>query len=182
MGAKAFGEQNPNQGEDAVSWQTWSDGAGGIPTVTGDADWGKPILDLTGAEGLSAVYDLGSAVTRLFTLTRNRYGTGSETATLQIRGDTSTFSQDDVSPTWETYSAPISRGWRYVQVRLTTFPLGLLSISGNDRYLINSLNSNPLLLVGEFGLVRHCPELTTGYGYLFAGSGPIEDLISFWSN
>jgi hypothetical protein len=26
--SKAFGEQNPNQGETAVSWQTWSDGNG----------------------------------------------------------------------------------------------------------------------------------------------------------
>ena len=90
MGAKAFGEQSPNQGEDAVSWQTWSDGAGGIPTVLVMLI-GESYLTYTGAEGISAVYDLGSAVTRLFTLTRNRYGTGSATATLQIRGDTSTL-------------------------------------------------------------------------------------------
>jgi len=33
MVSKAFGEQNPTQGETAVSWQTWSDGVGGIPIL-----------------------------------------------------------------------------------------------------------------------------------------------------
>ncbi len=32
-GAKAFGEQNPTNGEDPVSWQTWSDGAAGAPWI-----------------------------------------------------------------------------------------------------------------------------------------------------
>ena len=45
--AKAFGEgpSEPAGGEDPVSWQTWSDGAAGIPDVVGDADWGKMKLD-----------------------------------------------------------------------------------------------------------------------------------------
>lgn len=121
MGSKAFGEQNPTLGEDAVSWQTWSDGDGDTPNVTGDADWGKLSLQLSGAEGRSAVYDLGSAKTRTFTLTENRYGTGENDAVLQIRGDTTAFTQDDTVVDWETYAAPIDRGWRYVQVRETTF-------------------------------------------------------------
>ena len=100
---------------------SWSDGVGGIPNVTGDIDWGKLSLQLAGAEGRSAVYDLGSAKTRTFTLTENRYGTGAEDAALQIRGDTVSFTQDDNTVDWEDYTVPVSHGWRYVQVRETTF-------------------------------------------------------------
>lgn len=39
--SKAFGEQNPTLGETAVSWQPWSDGAGGVPDIDGDPDWEK---------------------------------------------------------------------------------------------------------------------------------------------
>jgi len=119
--SKAFGEQTPTLGEDAVSWQTWSDGAGAIPNVTINPDWGKLSLQMAGAEGRSAVYDLGSAATRKFTLTENRYGTGSGVGLLQIRGDTVAFIQDDDIVDWETYTAPVSHAWRYVQVRETTF-------------------------------------------------------------
>jgi len=121
MVSKAFGEQNPTQGETAVSWQTWSDGVGGIPNTTVNIDWGKLSLQTAGAEGRSAVYDLGSAATRKFTLTENRYGTGSGVGLLQIRGDTVAFTQDDNAVDWETYTAPVSHAWRYVQVRETTF-------------------------------------------------------------
>jgi len=117
----AYGEQNPNQGETAVSWQTWSDGNGNIPTIDGNADWGKLNLDLAGEEGRSAVYDLGSSHARTFTLTENRYGTGGESAVLQIRGDDTTiFLQDAHSPMWENYTTPVSKTWRYIQVRETT--------------------------------------------------------------
>jgi lysophospholipase L1-like esterase len=120
MGKKAFGEQNPTQGEDAVSWQTWSDGDGGTPTIEGDADWGKLKLDLSGEEGRSAVYDLGSAASRTYTLTEHRYGTGDDEPVLQIRGSETTFAKDDLTPLWETYAAPIERTWRYVQIRQST--------------------------------------------------------------
>lgn len=131
--SKAFGEQNPTQGEDAVSWQTWSNGAGGIPSVVGDIDWGKLSLQLSGAEGRSAVYDLGSAKTRKFTLTENRYGTGAESAVIEIRGDSSSFSQDSNSPVWEIYSAPVWHSYRYVQVRARTATFYFVDIvNGND--------------------------------------------------
>jgi hypothetical protein len=114
----AFGEQSPSQGETAVSWATWSDGAGGAPTISGDADWGKLQL-LSGEEGRSQVYDMGSIQTLIWTVTENRYGTGSGTAQLQIRGSTTSFAQDDVTPSWENYSGPVEKTWRYVQVRET---------------------------------------------------------------
>lgn len=133
--AKAFGEQNPTQGETAVSWQTWSDGAAGIPDIDGDADWGKLKLDLSGEEGRSAVYDLGSSVSRKFTLSENRYGTGEYSADIQIRGSDDSFGQDDVLPSWNDYIIPITQTWRYVQVRVTTSTgrLGLLAWSRNLR-------------------------------------------------
>lgn len=133
--SKAFGEQNPTHGETAVSWQTWSDGLGGVPTITGDPDWGKLNLDLTGEEGRSTVYDLGSATSRKFTLTENRYGSGAESATLQIRGDASSFTQDSNLLDWEDYVGPISRTWRYIQVRETTLNYYYVDwTGGNDAH------------------------------------------------
>jgi hypothetical protein len=71
----AFGEQTPTNGETAISWATWSDGAGGHPAITGDPDWGKLHLPTAEShEGRSQVYDLGSSHNRLFVLTENRYG------------------------------------------------------------------------------------------------------------
>ena len=116
-GSFAFGEQYPLEGETAVSWQTWSNGAGGVPTVVGDADWGRMQLAINDSEGRSDVYDLIDTDIRTYTLTENKYGAGANTATLQIRGSTSSFNQDDETPEWEGYSVPITRSWRYVQVR-----------------------------------------------------------------
>jgi len=116
-GGIAFGEQNPTEKEVAVSWQTWSDGSGGIPLVSGDQDWGRLALTTLGGQGRSAVYDLYNEDLRKYTVTLNRYGAGMGDATLQIRGSTSSFIQDDVSPDWEDYTIPITRSWRYVQVR-----------------------------------------------------------------
>jgi len=99
-----------------VSWQTWSDGAAGQPTIIGDQDWGKIELDLND-EGRSRVYDFGSVGSRTITVTENRYGTGQGTATLQIRGQNTTFNQDDIGPSWENYTTPVNRSWRFIQVR-----------------------------------------------------------------
>lgn len=103
-------------GEIPVKWSTWDNGSGGSVTVTGDPDWGKLSL-ATGTQGRSKVYDFGDSTSRTYTLTSNRYGVGSGSATLQIRGDTSSFVQDDDVITWENYTVPITRSWRYVQVR-----------------------------------------------------------------
>lgn len=104
-------------GEMPEEWSTWSDGAGGDPTVDGDPDWGKLYL-ACGEEGRSLVYDLSDVTPRIFTLTENRYGAGQGTATLQIRGQAGVFNQDDGEPpNWENYTVPIIRSWRYVQVR-----------------------------------------------------------------
>ena len=115
-GGLAFGEQNPIQGETAVSWQTFSNGAGAVPTIIGDADWGKMQLGIS-SEGRSKVYDFGLVSARTITLTSNRYGTGQGSATRQIRGQDTIFLQDDVAPAWEDYTTPIEKTWRFIQIR-----------------------------------------------------------------
>lgn len=120
-GELVWGEQNPTQGETPVSWQVWSDGAGGTPTIVGDPDWGKLQLSVS-EEGRSSIHDFGNPDTRMYTVTRNRYGTGQGDATLQIRGSTTSFNQDDALPNWENYTEPILRNWRYVQVREVNSP------------------------------------------------------------
>lgn len=93
-----------------------SDGAGGIPTVIGDQDWGQMELDIT-EEGRSIVWDFGNGNNRLITITENRYQAGQGTATMQIRGQAGVFLQDDVGPAWENYVAPIAKTWRFIQLR-----------------------------------------------------------------
>lgn len=116
-GGLAWGEESPTEGEIAAPWSVWSDGAGGTPTITGDQDWGILSID-TDDEGRSNVYDFSNFVSRTYTLTLNRYGSGSGTPVVQIRGQNTSFLQDDVSPSWETYSVPVAKTWRYVQVRI----------------------------------------------------------------
>ena len=101
----AFGEESP-VGEIPVSWQTFSDGGGGVPTIDGDQSWGKMLL-VSSQEGRSAVYDFGNSDARTYTLIENKYGSGSGTATLQIRGSLT------------SYTDPINREWRYIQIRET---------------------------------------------------------------
>lgn len=196
--SKAFGEQNPTQGETPVSWQTWSDGAAGIPNVSGNLDWGKLSLQLSGAEGRSLVYDLGSLTSRKFTLTENRYGAGLEDATLQIRGDTVSFLQDDVLPVWEDYTVPVSKSWRYVQVRETTSIIYYFSSLGddaNDGLTIATpketiAEANTLILHGGYKVLFNRSETFPGrlipvysgtagsritYGAYGAGARPIID-------
>ena len=115
-GSLAFGEENPSP-EEAVSWQTWDDGAGGNPPVTGEPNWGKIQLS-SGERGHSAVYDFGDETNRYHTLEENRYGVGQGDATLYIRGQAGTFNQDDVDPAWEEYSGGVWKTWRFMQIRV----------------------------------------------------------------
>ena len=113
-----FGEENPTEGEIATSWQTWSDGSGSLPAITGDSDWGKIVLE-TDDEGRSRVYSFGNSITRQITVTKHRYGSGDGTPSIQIRGhDSTAFAQDDVSPSWEVYSGVIPKTWKYIQIRV----------------------------------------------------------------
>lgn len=113
----AFGEENPTEGESPVSWDTYSDGDSGAPTIIGDADWGKIQLSIT-EEGRSKVYDFGESALRKITISENVYGVGQGTASKQYRYSDTIFAQDDVSPTWNTYSSSTNITCRYIQVRV----------------------------------------------------------------
>jgi len=111
----AWGEESPS--EVAVSWSVWSDGASGGITVSGDSDWGKAILG-SAEIGHSDVKDTGNTIAKLLTVTKDKYGTGQGSHTVYIRGQAGTFSQDDGTPSWEEYTAPVYKTWQYVQVKI----------------------------------------------------------------
>ena len=109
-----WGEENPDPGEEAKSWQYWEVTAGVKVTVDGDADWGKcsiPLYDIVRGD----VVDLGSAESRTFTATVNKYGTG-DTPLVHVRGSATSFARFDESPSWSTL--PTVQAWRYVQLRM----------------------------------------------------------------
>lgn len=159
-----FGEQSPASGT-AVAWSTFSNGAGGA-VLTDGGEWGQLKLDLAGAEGRSAVYDMGEVATRTITLTRNQYGTG-DVPLLQYRTSASSFSQDDATPAWTIYSAPASASFRYLQIRTTTnstwttatYPTGnaVICIRFDDGWDVDYSLAFPALtsrgLVGGFAVV-----------------------------
>ncbi len=117
-GDLAFGEESPTGGETPVEWSLFSDGAAGSPEIIGDADWGKIALEYTEVAH-SPVYDFTDSASRTISLVKDLYGSGSGNPTVQIRGHDSTlFGQDDGTPSWETYSTPVAKTWRYIQVRI----------------------------------------------------------------
>lgn len=111
----AWGEENPD--ETPESWDTWDDGAAGAINIEGDPDWGTFMFEASEI-GHGPVKDLGDADTKIFMITLDKYGTGSGVPTVYIRGSATTFSQDDGSPSWEEYTVPTQKEWRYVQVKL----------------------------------------------------------------
>lgn len=117
IGGNAYGEESPTNGETPVGWSTWSDGAGGSPNIAGDPKWGQLVLE-SGEEARSPVLQYANFDSREYTINRDLYGTGSGSVIIEIRGSTTQFSQDDVSPSWTTYSGATTQSWQYVQVRL----------------------------------------------------------------
>lgn len=117
-GGLAFGQQVPTQGEDPESWQTWNDEYGNVPPIIiGDQNWG--ILGISyDKEGRSLVYFFAGSYLKKFTISIDRYQSGSGTGTIQIRGSATIFYQDDTSPSWTNYTAPTYQTWKYVQVRV----------------------------------------------------------------
>jgi hypothetical protein len=117
-GSLIFGEQNPTLGEIPVSWQTWDNGSGVVPVISGDVNWGKIQLS-SGEEGRSLVYDLGMIEQRLITITENRYGTGQGIAVLQYRCSDTVFLPTDNVLSWTNYTGIFSSIFRFIQVRAT---------------------------------------------------------------
>lgn len=114
--ALSYGEENPTDGEATVGWDTWSDGAGGSPTIIGDSQWGQLQL-LTGEIAHGPVYNMGAG-THNIKLTEDKYGSGIGNFKIYIRGQAGTFGQDDGSPAWEEYTNPVVKTWEYIQVKL----------------------------------------------------------------
>jgi hypothetical protein len=118
-GSIAWGEQNPNSPENAQPWTDWDDGAGGAVHVEDDPSWGQLALNLNDIGHSDVIYAGVTGVTRNYTITLNKYGsTYGGSFTTYIRGQETSFAQDDATPSWEVYSGTISRQWAYVQVKL----------------------------------------------------------------
>ena len=94
--AISYGEENPTDGEATVGWDTWSDGAGGTPTIVGDATWGKIQL-LTGEIAHGPVYNVGAGSHNI-KFTENKYGSGTGNFKIYIRGQAGVFTQDAGTP------------------------------------------------------------------------------------
>ena len=114
--ALSYGEETPTEGETTVGWDTWSDGAGGTPTIVGDATWGKIQL-LTGEIAHGPVYNIGAG-THNIKFTENKYGSGTGDFKIYIRGQAGVFTQDAETPSWEEYTTQVIKTWEYVQVKL----------------------------------------------------------------
>jgi len=86
-------------------------------TVQGDADWGA-VEAADGTPIYGDVVDIGDANARTYTVTKDKYATGTGNVSLYIRGDTSTFTQHAGTPSWALYTVPTAQSWRYVQLRI----------------------------------------------------------------
>jgi hypothetical protein len=113
----AWGAQSPDAGEEAVTWQRWKVSGGNPINVSGDQNWGAAMV-ATGTPCLGEVIDTGDANSKTFTATRDKYASGSGAVTISIRGSASPFAYDAGSPSWSTYSAPVTQAWRYVQLKM----------------------------------------------------------------
>lgn len=111
-----WGEQTPSP-ESAIEWTEWEVKETGADARDSGA-WG--ILRLAvNEEFVSDVKDLGSAESRNLALSYDDYASGLGSGTLYWRGQAASFFQDDdevSGPTWELYSVPTNKSWRYVQV------------------------------------------------------------------
>lgn len=115
--AIAWGEQNPLT-EKPISWQVWRKVDDSLPVLVGDVDWGKVALQ-SGEQILSDIQYMGTpGQIRTFTLLSNKYGFGSGSSVVSIRGSDTPFGIHDLTPAWEAYTVPILRVWSYVQVRI----------------------------------------------------------------
>lgn len=119
MPGVCWGDEHPDVGIDAQSWDTWENDNTGLPvTVWGDADWGSMVMGLADANR-SPVVDTGYEGTKDVSIAIGKYASPMYSGfTLDIRGSNSVFAHDAVSPAWEAVtSLPVAKDWRYIQVR-----------------------------------------------------------------
>jgi len=79
---------------------------------------GKLQLGVT-EDFVSNVLDRGVVSIKLLTISFDDYASGSGSGTLYWRGhNTIRFNKEDVTPSWEEYTSPANKTWRYIQVRM----------------------------------------------------------------
>ncbi len=113
--------------EDDIAWARrgpdWDIGAFEftLPTnIEGDQSWGRLEVH-DGHPCTSPVVEMGNANSKTLTAWVDKYetgGGGTGVVEVWVRGSATWFLRHDVSPTWEEYTAPITRSWRYVQWKL----------------------------------------------------------------
>lgn len=119
-----WGDSSPDDGELSREWAQPRDTSLDWYSTTysravySDSEYGKLYLT-SGEEAVSYVVDTGNYGNELSILL-NKYGSGSGTYTLYIRGSQNNFAQNTSPSTlaWEVYTTSIERAWRYVQLRL----------------------------------------------------------------
>ncbi len=62
--------------------------------------------------------DTGNVLSKVVTISTDRYGTGVGIGAIYIRGQATSFAQDAGSPAWEVYTVPTAKTWRWIQVKL----------------------------------------------------------------
>ncbi len=62
--------------------------------------------------------DTGNVLSKVITISTDRYGTGVGIGAIYIRGQATTFAQDAASPSWEAYTSAVTKTWRWMQVKL----------------------------------------------------------------
>lgn len=80
-------------------------------------EWGRLIV-YSGLPLVSSIVDTGDSNAKELTATLDKYGFGTGTVNVYIRGSESPFGVLDASPDWSLYSTPIMRAWRWFQMKL----------------------------------------------------------------
>ena len=114
-----FGEQKAAP-ETVLGWEGWKYKESGTDARYTDV-WGRLELQ-SGDEFVSPVVDLGNTDSKTLSVKLNYYSPGYGEPTVHIRGQSTSFDYDDnevVGPSWELYTAPTSKTWRYVQLKIT---------------------------------------------------------------
>jgi hypothetical protein len=112
-----WGYATPDSPEEPLSWITCQLDDGSSVVVSGDANWGAVEI----AEGepvVTPVEDTGSTASKLIEAGLNKYTGSTGNSVLSIRGQATPFLMHDASPSWETYSEPVSKTWRYIQAKI----------------------------------------------------------------
>lgn len=113
-----WGYETPASDEYKLSWAEWKHvGGGGSPvTVDGDANYGSMLVD---TDCYGPVVQANPPGDKAITVTKNKYGASSDNYKLYIRGDTSSFAWDAVSPSWMEYTGSTTQNWTYLQIKFS---------------------------------------------------------------